>query len=391
MKITGIRTCVVNAQMRNWVFVKVETDQPGLWGWGEATLEWKTRAVVGAIEDLAPLIVGRDPRDIEQLIRVMHKHGFWRMGVIGASAISGIEIALWDILGKDLGVPVWRLLGGRTRDRVRVYTHLGMGDMTAVYETTEAAALVERAQAVIERGYTALKSVFIPYTHYTASPKELDHVGGMMAALREAVGDAVDIMIDFHGRCASASAAVEYIQVLAPYRPMFVEEPMPPGDTQTMLEVARRSPVPIATGERLIGRQDFEPLFHARAINIAQPDICHCGGLSEARKIAAMAETAACGVAPHNPLGPLAGVVALHFAVATPNFVIQEEMSGAVPWFHDVVEDSPLTLQDGHWPVPERPGLGVEVNEAEAEKHPFAQEVMHATNAVIADGTVVDW
>ncbi len=391
MKITGIRTRVVNAHMRNWIFVKVETDQDGLWGWGEATLEWKTRAVVGAIEDLAPLVVGRDPRDIEQLVRIMHKHGFWRMGVVGATAISGIEIALWDILGKALGVPVWRLLGGRTRDRVRVYTHLGMGDMTAVYETTEATQLVERAQAVVERGYTALKSVFVPYTHYTASPAQIDHVGGMMAALREAVGDAVDIMVDFHGRCASTSAAVDYIRALAPHRPMFVEEPMPPGDPLTMLEVARRVSVPIAAGERLIGRQEFEPLFHARAINIAQPDICHCGGLAEARKIAAMAETAACGVAPHNPLGPLAGVVALHFAVATPNFVIQEEMSGAVPWFHDVVEDSPLTLVDGHWPVPERPGLGVEVNEAEAAKHPFAQEVMHATNAVLADGTVVDW
>jgi galactonate dehydratase len=391
MRITRISTRVVNAQMRNWIFVKVETDQDGLWGWGEATLEWKTRAVVGAIEDLAPLITGRDPRDIEQIVRIMHKHGFWRMGVIGATAISGIEIALWDILGKSLGVPVWRLLGGRTRDRVRVYTHLGMGDMTAVYETTEAAALADRARAVVERGYGALKAVFIPYTHYTASPAQIDHVAGMMATLREAVGDGVDIMVDFHGRCASASAAIDYIRALAPHRPMFVEEVVPPGDTRAMLEVSRRVSVPIATGERLIGRQEFEPLFHARAINIAQPDICHCGGLAEARKIAAMAETAACGVAPHNPLGPLAGVVALHFAVATPNFVIQEEMSGAVPWFHDVVENSPLTLVDGHWPVPERPGLGVEVNEAEAAKHPFAQEVLHATNAVLADGTVVDW
>lgn len=391
MKITGISTRVANAQMRNWIFVKVETDQDGLWGWGEATLEWKTRAVVGAIEDLAPLVIGRDPRDIEQLIRIMHKHGFWRMGVIGATAISGIEIALWDIAGKALGVPVWRLLGGRTRDKVRVYTHLGMGDMTAVYETEDKTALAERAQAVVEAGYGALKAVFIPYTHYTASPAQIDHVGGMMAALREAVGNAVDIMVDFHGRCASTSAAVDYINALAPHRPMFVEEVMPPGDPVTMLEVARRVSVPIAAGERLIGRQEFEPLFHARAINIAQPDICHCGGLSEAKKIAAMAETASCGVAPHNPLGPLAGVVALHFAVSTPNFVIQEEMSGAVPWFDDVVEDSPLVMRDGHWPVPERPGLGVEINEAEADRHPFAQEVLHATNAVLDDGTVVDW
>src|SRR5215467_12432204 len=177
MKITAIRTTVVNAEMRNWIFVKVETDQDGLYGWGEATLEWKTRAVVGAVDDLAPLLIGRDPRDIEQAVRVMHKHGFWRMGVIGASAISGIEIALWDILGKDLGVPVWRLLGGKTRDYVPVYTHLGLGDMRAVYETTQLGALVEAGLAVVEKGYRAVKAVFIPYTHYTAPLRSIDHVG----------------------------------------------------------------------------------------------------------------------------------------------------------------------------------------------------------------------
>src|SRR3954466_6840955 len=138
VKITRISTRVVNAEMRNWVFVKVETDDPGLWGWGEATLEWKTRAVVGAVDDLSPLIVGRDPRDIEQAVRVMKKHSFWRLGAIGTSAISGIEIALWDIFGKQLGLPVWRLLGGKVREKVRVYTHLGLGDMRAVYETMDA-------------------------------------------------------------------------------------------------------------------------------------------------------------------------------------------------------------------------------------------------------------
>ncbi len=147
--------------------------QAGLYGWGEATLEWKTRAVVGAIEDLAPLMIGRDPRDIEQAVRVMKKHSFWRLGVIGMSAISGIEIALWDIFGKSLGVPVWRLLGGKVRDKVRVYTHLGLGDMRAVYETLDAAPLVEHARAIVERGYTAFKAVFIPYTHYHAPVAEV--------------------------------------------------------------------------------------------------------------------------------------------------------------------------------------------------------------------------
>ena len=390
MKITAVRTVVVNAEMRNWVFVKVETDQPGLHGWGEATLEWKTRAVVGAVEDLAPLLIGRDPRDIEQAVRVMKKHSFWRLGVIGMSAVSGVEIALWDILGKSLDVPVWRLLGGKVRDRVRVYTHLGLGDMRAVYETLDAAPLVEHARAVVEKGYTALKAVFIPYTHFHAPLPEVDKVARMMAALREAVGPEVEIMVDFHARPASVAAALAYIEALAPGRPMFVEEPLTPGDTAGLAALAARTSVPLATGERLIDRIEFDELFRSRAISIAQPDICHVGGLLEAKKIAGMADAASIGLAPHNPLGPIAGAAALHFAVSTPNHVIQEEMVGAVPWYAEVV-DGPIRMVDGCWQVPDRPGLGVEVDEAVASRHPFEQEVLHASNAVLDDGTIVDW
>jgi galactonate dehydratase len=390
MKITAIRTLVVNAEMRNWIFVKVETDQDGLYGWGEATLEWKTRAVVGAIEDLAPLLIGRDPRDIEQAYRVMNKQGFWRLGVIGATAISGIEVALWDILGKELGAPVWRLLGGKTRDRVPVYTHLGLGDMRAVYETMQPSELVERALAVVGSGYRALKVVFIPYTHYSASPRAIDHVAKLMQALREAVGDDIDIMVDFHGRPASVAAALDYIRALAPCRPLFVEEPVPPGNPRNMKSIYDASPVPIAAGERLIGRSEFEPLFRLNAIHIAQPDIAHTGGLAESRKIAAAAETAGVGIAPHNPLGPLAGVAALHFDIATPNFVIQEEMAGSVPWYAEVAQ-TPIRMVQGAWQIPESPGLGVEVNEQLAAKHPFQQEILHTQHAVLDDGTVVDW
>src|SRR5580698_3370621 len=235
--------------MRNWVFVRVETDIPDLVGWGEATLEWKTRAVVGAIEDLAPLLLGRDPRDIEQAVRLLKKHGFWRLGVIGMSAISGIEMALWDILGKLFGVPVWRLLGGKVRDKVRVYTHLGLGDMRAVYETTDAEPLVARARQVLDQGYRAFKAVFIPYTHYHAPLPGVDKVGRMMEALRVAVGPGVEIMVDFHGRPASVGAALAYIQALEPARPMFVEEILPPGDTAGLAAVAAKTRVPIAAGE----------------------------------------------------------------------------------------------------------------------------------------------
>jgi galactonate dehydratase len=197
-------------------------------------------------------------------------------------------------------------------------------------------------------------------------------------------------MIDFHGRPASPGAALAYIEALQPGRPMFVEEPLPPGDTAGLARVAERTSVPLATGERLVDRIEFEELFRARAIDIVQPDICHCGGLLEAKKIAAMADAASVGVAPHNPLGPIAGVAALHFAVSTPNHVIQEEMVGAVPWYFDVVQ-GPIQMVDGFWQVPEAPGLGVEVDERVIAAHPFHQEVMHASNAVLDDGTIVDW
>jgi len=387
---TGITCRVVNAEMRNWVFVRVQTDQPGLHGWGEATLEWKTRAVTGAIADLEPLLPGHDPRDIEQAVRIMHKHGFWRMGVIGTSAISGIEVALWDILGKELGVPVWRLLGGKTRNHVPVYTHLGLGDMRAVYETMDPAALAEQAQAVVARGYRALKVVFIPYTHMLAPLRAVDHVARLMEALRSAVGPSVEIMVDFHGRPGSTIAALDYIRAVAPGRPLFVEEPIQPGNPEALCDITRQSPVAIATGERLIGRQEFEPHIRLRAMHIAQPDIAHTGGLAETRKIAAMCETAGIGIAPHNPLGPIASAAALHFAVATPNFVIQEEMTGAVPWYDDVVQ-GPVQRVDGAWLVPTAPGLGVDLAESVAAAHPVLPEVQHGRNAVMPDGTVVDW
>jgi len=390
MRITRVSTRIVNAEMRNWVFVRVDTDSAGLYGWGEATLEWKTRAVDGAVRDLEPLILGHDPRDIEQLVRIMTKHSYWRLGVIGTSAISGIELALWDIFGKTVGLPVWRLLGGRVRDRVKVYTHLGMGDMRSVYESMDPAVMVERARAVVELGYRALKVVFIPYTHYTASIRDVEHVGRMMEVLRAAVGTDVEIMVDFHGRPASAGAALAYIDAITPGRPMFVEEPTPPGDLPALAQVAAKSRVPLATGERLVDRSEFDELLRLRAVDIVQPDICHCGGLMATRKIAAMAEAAAAGIAPHNPLGPIAGAAALHLAVSTPNHVIQEEMVGAVPWYEEVVR-GPIRMIDGCWQVPEAPGLGVEVDESVCAAHPFEQEIIHSSHAVLGDGTVVDW
>lgn len=389
MKITNIRTVVVNAEMRNWVFCRVETDQPGLFGWGEGSLEWKTRAIVGVIEDLAPMVIGEDPGRIEHIYQKLYRQSFWRLGVIGMSGISAIEQALWDIKGKILGVPVYELLGGQVRDKVRMYTHLGGGDMRSVYETFEVGPLIDLALKVIGNGYTAVKVVFVPYSEPLEGVSKVKRFAKLMEKLREAVGDTVDVMIDFHGRTYPAMA-IRYIQAVQEFSPYFCEEPVPPGNVEALLEVRQSVSVPIATGERLVGRHQFRPVFEQRACHVIQPDLCHCGGINEAKKIAAMAEVYQMGVAPHNPLGPVANAVALHFALSTPNFLIQEDMLTDVPWRWDVVRSS-LKTENGYWLPTQAPGLGIEIDEGQASKHPFRQEVMHPTTIRAEDGAVLDW
>ena len=391
MKITDIKTLIVNAEMKNWVFVKILTDE-GIYGWGESTVEWKTRAVVGAIEDLKPLIIGKDPRNIKQNFQILTKHGFWKLGVIGMSAVSGIEHALWDILGKSLNTPVWQLLGGKVREKIKIYTHLGMGDMNAVYrDTMETNKLNDHALALVEKGYKAFKVVFIPFTHFTNTSQNLNKVNMLMSSLRNTVGEDIDIMVDFHGRCASGISATQFIKELESYNPLFIEEPILPGDNKTLLQIKNSINCPLATGERLIGHQEFEDIISNRIVDIVQPDLNHCGGLLEAKNIAAASSTANIGVAPHNPNGPIAGAAALHFAASTTNHIIQEVMDKSVPWYDDVISQTPIKKVKDCWLIPNTPGLGVDVNEKEAEKYPFKQEIMPTTDAYLNDGTVVDW
>jgi galactonate dehydratase len=389
MKITDLQTVIVNAQMRNWVFVKLITDQPGLFGWGEASLEWKTRAVAGALEDYKPLLLGEDPRNIEHIYQKLYRHSFWRQGVIGMSALSGIEQACWDIFGKSLNQPVYRLLGGAVRDKVRMYTHLGGGDMKAVYETFDPAPLIDLAHQVVARGYTALKVVFVPYSEPLMGRQYVHRFASMFEKLRLAVGDSIDIMIDFHGR-TSPAMAIQYIHAIEEFSPYFCEEPVPPENVPALRQVREAVRAPIATGERLVTRFQFREVLEQQACHVVQPDLCHCGGLLEAKKIAAAAETYYMGVAPHNPLGPIANAAALHFALSTPNFLIQEDMLTDVPWRWDVVTHS-LKSENGYWAKAESPGLGIEVNEKEAAKHPFQQEELAASVARAADGAILDW
>jgi galactonate dehydratase len=387
VEITAVSAIVVNAQMRNWVFVKVETDE-GITGWGEASLEWKTRGVVGCIEDLAPLILGLDPRRIEHLYQVMNRHAFFRAGVVGMSALSGIEQACWDIWGKSLGVPVYQLLGGAVRDSIRMYDHLGGGEMQALYMQDQPERMAERARESVAAGYSAIKVLAVPISEPLDGMAVLRHADRCMAAIREAVGDDVDIMVDLHGRTTPAMA-IQFGEVIHPYRPWFMEEPCPPENIDGMVEVARALPgIPIATGERLVTRFQFRPLLERGACAVIQPDLCHCGGLWEARKIAAMAETYYVSVAPHNPLGPVATAAAIHFGIATPNFLIQEAIRADVPWREEVVLN-PVEVVDGRVGLPTRPGLGIEVNEEAAARHPFAPEIL--MQPYHRDGSVADW
>ena len=387
MKITKISSIVVNARMRNWVFVRVETDQPGLYGWGEGTLEWKTKAVVGAVEDLSRLLVGQDPRRVEHLWQTMHRQYFWRGGIVNCSAMSAIDQALWDIKGKEVGKPVCELLGGPVRDTLRLYDHLGGGSLEGMYKTIEPAQFVDLLQESLAKGFTAVKAMPIPVAEPIENAKVLKDAARCVEAMRKAGGDGVDIMLDLHARTTPA-AAIQFGRLLVDYNLYWYEEPCWPEHVDGLVEVARALPFPIATGERLVLRQQFREILEKRACAVIQPDVSHCGGISEARRIAAMAETYMISVACHNPQGPISTAASLHVGFATPNYLIQEVVRKDVPWRHDVVTE-PIDMDRGVSRVPTASGLGIDINEKEAAKHPFQPEVTMAY--FHKDGSVADW
>jgi len=392
MKITAIETHVCNARMRNWIFVKVLTDQPGLWGWGEATLEWHTRAVVGAVEDLQTLLIGEDPRRIEHLWQMMYRQHFWHAnGIVRGTAISGIDIALWDILGKSLGVPVHQLWGGPVRDSIRLYCHLGGGKMEDFYETdvTDAKRFGDLALQAVEEGFTAFKSMAVPSTMPIEGSAPIRYAEQCVKAMRDAVGPNIDIMVDCHAR-PSPRMGIQFAKALEPYDLYFFEEPCWPESVEDIALVQRSVKTPIATGERLVTQHAFRELLERRACSVLQPDITHCGGLSEARRIAAMAEAYRVALAPHNPQGPVSTAASLEFGFATPSYIICESVHNDVPWRSDVVTEGFTVEPKGRIVKPNtRPGLGIEINEVELKKHPFEQELLQRVFS--RDGSVGDW
>ena len=392
MKITSIETKICHARMRNWIFVKVNTDQPGLWGWGEATLEWHTRAVAGAIEDISTLLIGEDPRRIEHLWQMMYRQHFWHgNGIVRGTAISGIDIALWDIAGKIHGVPCHELWGGRVRDYIRLYCHLGGGKMEDFYETgrNDAKRFGELAQQAVEEGFTAFKSMAVPETMSLEGLRPIRYAEACVAAMREAVGDDIDIMVDCHAR-PSPRMGMMFAKALEPYGLYFFEEPCWPETMEDIALIQRAVNTPIATGERLITIHAFRELFEKRAASVIQPDITHCGGLTEVRRIAAMAEAYRVSVAPHNPQGPVSTAASIEFGFSAPSYIICESVHNDVPWRQDVVQEGFSVEKEGRIVRPNtRPGLGIEINEDEVRKHPFQQEVLQ--RSFYRDGSVGDW
>ena len=356
MKITDVKVYLVGVHRQSWVFVKVETDED-LYGWGEGSLEGQEKAVEDAVKVLSNRIVGMDPTLIERHWQVMYRHGFWRGGVVLNSALSAIDQALWDITGKAYGVPVYKLLGGKVRDRIRAYTH---------------AFAPEQSVKLVKEGYLGIKAGGMPFRDNVEPSEVPSRLRESIKTLREAVGPDIEIMIDNHGR-AWPSLAIQQIRAVEEYRISFFEEPVPPDNLEALAEVRRNiSGTDLATGERLFSRWDYRKLIENQLVDIIQPDVCHCGGVSELRRIAAAAETYYIRVAPHNPNGPVATAASIQLSAAIPNFTTLEY---AVPPEECMtVVKNPARQQDGYFPIPETPGMGIDLDEDAMKQFPYREK-----------------
>jgi galactonate dehydratase len=377
VRVTEIKTFAMWGEPRNWIFVKILTDE-GIHGWGEGTLEGKDERARAAIQEVGRYLVGKDPTAIEHHWSAMYRHAFWRGGVVLGTAIAALDQAIWDLRGKVAGLPVYKLLGGPTRERIRLYTHVG------IYDPTK---MVDDAQRDLADGFTALKTGAWAGDTVLSEARAIDEFAARVGTLREVVGHDVEIMIDNHGR-SRPSSAVRLMQALAPHRLYWLEEPTQPDDVEGLLALrAAGAPMDLATGERLYSKWDFRPLLEQRLVDVIQPDLCHAGGITECKKIAAMAEAYYVQVAPHSPQGPVSTAAAAHLAMSIPNFQILEYVRSD-PW-RDRVLQQPWPVQDGHLVVPDRPGLGVELDEAVIASSP-PRPLGVPLGAWFGDGSVAD-
>lgn len=376
MKITDVEIYTVYCYRTNWVFVKVMTDE-GISGVGEATLEYKEHAVVGAIEHLKRYLIGKDPTQIELHYHQMYRDAYWRGGPVLMSALSAVEACLWDINGKALGVPVHRLLGGKYHDKVKVYAN---GWFAGASSPEQFAAAAKRA---VKRGFKGLKWDPFGMAYMTISNEELDKALTCIDAVRSAVGPDVDLFIEGHGRF-NVPSAVRIAREIEPFKPLWFEEPIPPDNLDAMVQVKLKSNVAIAGGERLYSRHAFREALEKRALDFIQPDVSHAGGLLECRKIAAMAESYYIPFAPHNPSGPIANATTLQLAACTPNFFYLEIMETDVPWRQEITDEQ-LVFEDGYMRIPDLPGLGIELRADAALRYPYEPKDLRHYNGALTD------
>ena len=382
MKITGINLYIVPPR---WLFLEMETDE-GITGWGEPVIEGRAATVKAAVQELERYLIGSDPMKIEDIWQAMYRTGFYRGGPEVMSAIAGIDQALWDIKGKYYNAPIYDLLGGKCRDKLRVYSWVG-GDRPNDLE--------RGVRALWESGCTAVKMNGTEEMHYIDSYEKIDEVCHRVQTIRDTMGSKMDIAVDFHGRVHKTMAKV-LAHALEPYHLMFIEEPVLPQNNEALREIANHTSTPIATGERMFSRWDFKPLFELGYADIVQPDLSHAGGISEVRKIAAMAEAYDVAVAPHCPLGPIALAACVQLDACTPNVFIQEQSLGihynkGTDLLDYLTDPSVFKFSNGFIQIPDAPGLGIEIDkervvEAAKTGHDWKNPVWRNY-----DGTIAEW
>ena len=362
MKVTQIKTFICHAYRTNWVFVKVITDS-GLYGVGEATLEYREPTVVQAIKELERYLVGKDPHNIEAFWHDAYRDAYWRGGVVLMSALAGVEMALWDIKGKALGVPVYQLLGGKVRDSVKCYANAWFAGAKKPEE------FAQKAKIAVKNGFSGLKWDPFGKEYLNIDPKHLNEALDCIAAVKDAVGDQVHLIIEGHGRF-NVPTAVRIGNALEKFGILWFEEPIPPDDKKGIAWVRSKIATPVSGGERLYSRFEYADYLRMECADFWQPDVSHAGGIMEVRKIAAMAESHYIPVCPHNPSGPVANAATLQIAACIPNFYLLETMANDIPWRADVSTEK-VKFENSEMFIPDLPGLGIDINEEEIAKHPY--------------------
>ncbi|WPJ96851.1 mandelate racemase/muconate lactonizing enzyme family protein [Coraliomargarita algicola] len=369
MKITAITPYICDCFRTNWVFLKVETDE-GVYGWGEASLEYREKTVVEAMLEIARNVIGRNAFEIQSIWDEANREVYFRGGPVYMSALGALEMALWDIKGKALGVPVYELFGGAVRDRITCYANAWF---SGAKEPEEFAA---KAKLAMEAGYKGLKWDPFGAAYLELTPAELKKAEACVAAVAEVVDGKAELLIEGHGRF-DVPTAVRAADMIAAHNVGWFEEPLPPGNLEALADVRRRSRVPIAAGERLYSRWDYISFFESRCADFAQPDVTHVGGMSELKRIAETAEGYFLPCCPHNPCGPVANAATLHIAASTMNIRRLETMATDVNWRTEIAQEE-AGFEDGCLTIPQVPGLGVEIDIEAMKAHPYqAHDLRH--------------